>query len=235
MSNKLFVSLFFLSLCIVKSSVAFSFEHPDSLQSHEPKHNSIDSLILQTSENYSCTLIHNSFSKYDVLISKPNCGYSNIYNVPGVFNYGYHAYSLYLDNAISKPLLDTGISISKLNILLGTNREQIVFLDHSQRISKNIKIEVSYHSIVSLGFLTNELSKSKSFDLDLYCTKKFYQNNFGFHYRKIDVEENGGIVEGQKTAGLTKNKFDLLAVQLNSDKSYSSINNFFLQPNNQTK
>ena len=225
MANK-FTIIIFTLVFWMSSSEAKDFMVSDTLLVSAINNGNIDSVILETPENYSCSLIHNAFPVYDVLISKPS-GYQNFLKIAGEFNYGNNSYSSFL-NTTCKSLLDTGISISKLNVLLGTNREQIVFLDHSQRISKYVKINIMYHSIVSLGFLTNELSKSKTFSFELRVRKKQYENSFGFNYRKIDTQENGGIVNGQNTSGLTKNKFDLLSVQLASDKSLSAVNEFYL-------
>jgi hypothetical protein len=163
----------------------------------------------------------NAVPAYDVFVSRFSAAVNSDHNA-GTFRFGNNAYANFLTSPFMRPVLDTGISISRLNIVLGTSKEQLVFLDHSQRVSKSVRLGLSYHSIASLGFLQYQLTKNRSFGLDFVFSRNFYSCDIDYCYHKVDAQENGGILPGQKTEGITKGSFDLLLVNLAGEKWISA-------------
>ncbi|MBK7681922.1 MAG: hypothetical protein IPJ26_05360 [Bacteroidetes bacterium] len=71
----------------------------------------------------------------------------------GDFRFGMNAYRQYLNIPTSVLPLDTHLAFSQLRIVLGSKREQLIMLDHHQRISKRMTGSISYNNIVSWFFI----------------------------------------------------------------------------------
>jgi hypothetical protein len=133
--------------------------------------------------------------------------------VAGNFRFNSTAYDLQLLRSLPQLALDTNLAVSELRILLGSTREQLIFLDHRQRISRSLTGDINYHSIVSPGFTLNGLSVHRDFRLSFQWTKKWLDADISFRYGKVKAEENGGILDSQSVAGLNKNDFEELRVR----------------------
>ncbi len=169
-------------------------------------------------ENYRTSLLGSSFSYYDVLISRfadPIHPARIDENIPLALP----AFSNLLRLHSNNIQLDTTKAASRLNVILGSKREQILFLDHRQRLSKSLTWDLSYNSVVSEGFLIHQFSKFKGFHsgLSLHTQKYIFEAGYVFH--KVEAEENGGILPGQKTDNLSKSDYALLSVYLNDAQS----------------
>lgn len=132
--------------------------------------------------------------------------------VAGSFRFLSSPYEFQLSRILPELPLDTHLAVSELRILLGSTREQLIFLDHHQRLAKSLTGYINYHSIVSPGFTLNGLSVHRDFRLALSWQKNKFNTNVSFRYGKLRAEENGGIADSQLVAGLGKNDFEELRV-----------------------
>ncbi|MFN0187803.1 MAG: putative porin [Bacteroidia bacterium] len=135
----------------------------------------------------------------------------------GDFRFGMNAYRQYLN--IPSPILplDTHLALSQLRIVLGSKREQLILLDHHQRISKRMTGYVSYNNIVSPGFLLNSISRYRRLNLNLNFNAKKMSSSLALGFLKIKVDENGGVKPNQKVDGLSKSDYERLITFLPDD------------------
>ena len=135
----------------------------------------------------------------------------------GDFRFGMNAYRQYLN--IPAPILplDTHLALSQLRIVLGSKREQLIMLDHHQRISKRMTGSVSYNNIVSPGFLLNSISRYRRLNLNLNYKAKKMNSSLSAGFLKIKVDENGGVKPNQNVDGLSKSDYEQLATFLPDD------------------
>lgn len=164
---------------------------------------------------YRSLLFNASWPLYDVFISRWYALYQPVFYQAGDYRSGIRAYSNYLAVNSTLPLPDSAKSLSQLDILLGSKREQVFFLTHHQRAGKNSDFTLSYNSIVSEGFLKHQFGKMKGFSLRYNLELKRYRISPFYTFRKVDSEENGGMVPGADTKGFSKSDFQTLAVNLN--------------------
>ncbi|MBK9638401.1 MAG: hypothetical protein IPO63_11520 [Bacteroidetes bacterium] len=135
----------------------------------------------------------------------------------GDFRFGLNAYQQYLN--IPSPILplDTHLALSQLRIVLGSKREQLIMLDHHQRISKRMTGFVSYNNIVSPGFLLNCISRYRRLNLNLNFNAQKINSSLSVGFLKIKVDENGGVKPNQKVAALSKSDYERLITFLPDD------------------
>jgi Putative porin len=110
--------------------------------------------------------------------------------------------------------LDTHLALSQLRIVLGSKREQLIMLDHHQRLSKRMSGFLSYNNIVSPGFLLNSLSRYRRLNLNLDFTSKHVYSVLEVGFLKIAVDENGGVKPNQNVDGLSKSDYEQLSTFL---------------------
>jgi hypothetical protein len=135
----------------------------------------------------------------------------------GDFRWGFHAYQRFFNTAEPVLPLDTHLAHSRIKILLGSEREQALFVDHHQRVAKNAQATIGYHSIVSPGFLLNTLGFHKHFRFGLKHAARRYAVNAGFRYEKVKMDENGGVKPGQVTIGISRSDYEQLQTFLRDD------------------
>lgn len=136
----------------------------------------------------------------------------------GNFRFGFETYSDLLDLPVPSINLDTNRGLSLIRVALGSRREQMLFLDHYQRIAKDFFGGIAYHSVVSPGFLLNSFALQRYFKLHLNLRKKWLNSSFLFDYGKVEADENGGVIPGQSVDGLTRSAFEGLQTFLRDDK-----------------
>lgn len=135
----------------------------------------------------------------------------------GDFRFGMNGYQQYLNVPSPVLPLDTHIAFSQLRIVLGSKREQLILLDHHQRISKRMTGYLSYNNIVSPGFLLNSISRYRRLNLNLSYKAKKMNSSLSAGFLKIKVDENGGVKPNQKVDGLSKSDYERLITFLPDD------------------
>ena len=202
--------LFLLLLC--HPLLASSLFAPDSV----PQHTNLLPIHVPTEKYNHFALSGNPFI-YDRMLS-PFQFDSTICPLAGDFRFGMNPYQQYLDYDPSLIPLDTNLGVSLIRIVLGSKREQLLFLDHHQRISKHLSGSVAYNSIVSPGFLLNCFSFYRRFNIGLNYESALLHSTLNFKYGRIEADENGGIKDGQSIEGISKSTFEQLQTFLPDDK-----------------
>ncbi|MBL7923202.1 MAG: hypothetical protein JNL88_03300 [Bacteroidia bacterium] len=144
----------------------------------------------------------------DVLFLKP----------AGEYRFGIHAYSRFFNIKAPALDLDTNRGLSLISVLLGSKREQLLFLDHHQRISRRMSGKLSYNSIVSPGFLLNSFAVHRGFRISMDYSSAFFNSEIGFNYAKIESDENGGLKDGQVIDGISRSDYEQLQTFLSDDR-----------------
>ncbi len=215
---KKYLLVLFLGIIISQKAFSLSINLIPNDTSSIVKLKDIDSTLVKHIvpfkfiENYQQTFLDFQFPDYDVLLSRANS--SLRIPLANDYRFGFNCFSNYMRFKPSTLLLDTGQSISRLSLLLGTKREQLLFLDHKQNIGKNFTATLNYNSIASEGFLFHQFGKFKSFGLGLNYSNKIYSAISKYSYHKVEAEENGGIVIGQSIKGISKSDYGLLKLNL---------------------
>lgn len=154
---------------------------------------------------------------YDRLISSLQMD-SVIVPKAGSFRFGMNAYRQYFDMTPQIPVLDTHLAVTDIAIVLGGSREQLLFLNHTQRVVKRLTGQIGYSSLVSPGFLLNSLTKYRGLHLALFYKSRIFNSSFVYQNAKVEADENGGIKPGQEIEGLSKSDFQQLQTFLSNDK-----------------
>lgn len=164
-------------------------------------------------KNY-CSL--NSFASYDNVASRFNF----MPVVPSTeFNFGLPSRkSPFVPFAHASELKDSLKAVSKLYFSLGTKREQILFLDHIQRLSKSVRLFVNYHNLVSEGFYKNSFARNKNFLIGADFNSRTFDCIGSFAIHKSEFNEFGGINDSVNIEGLSKGDLAQLGVFLSGDK-----------------
>jgi hypothetical protein len=137
--------------------------------------------------------------------------------VAGSLRFGVNPYERLI--ALENPVLplDTNFAVSNISVVLGSTREQLLFLDHHQHITKKLSATISYHSVVSPGFVLNCLSVYRRFSSSLFFNSSWVNSSFNFTYSKVDADENGGIESDQQLDGRSRTDYEQLITNLSDD------------------
>jgi hypothetical protein len=185
-----------------------------------------DSASLNISD-YRRNYTNRKFGFYDNLISRFSV--SNYESLD--FNFGVRAFYDYTHQNFVYGNLDTLKAISNLQFVLGTKREQLLFLDHKQRLAKNLIAAFSYHSLVTEGFYKHSFAKSKAINAELnYSTEKYSAFAYA-NFNNLESNENGGLINEGQLNGLNKNQLLQLAVNLPADTRKNKSNFYGLKQN----
>ncbi len=178
---------------------------PDSLPTHIPP------------DKYNSFVLSGTPFSYDRLFSAFQ--YDSLpLPLAGQYRFGLNPYKQYFEMHSFLPPLDTNLGVSDIKVILGSTREQLLFLDHQQKISKRMTGQISYNSIVSPGFLLNCLAKFRRLKLGFNYNSNAVESFVGFQSAKVEADENGGIKPDQSIDGLSKSEFEQLQTFLSDDK-----------------
>lgn len=221
--------LFFLVLNIFHFNLSFS-QLPSPLVSSSVSNSSIllnDSSCLNFSD-YRRNFSNRNFGYYDNLISRFNVSYYDNLD----FDFGPKAFYCYTHPKFVYSNLDTLKAVSNLQFVLGTKREQLLFLDHKQRLAKGLTAAFSYHSLVSEGFFKHSFAKSKAINFELKYNSEKYSLFAYSNFNNLESNEYGGIINNSKSLnGLSKNDLLQFAVNLLSDSRKNKSNFYGLKQN----
>ena len=219
--KSLFVSFISISLFLLNLNSSFSAT-PDTLKVSPLDSIAKSKVYLKGSPDlFRSSLFGLSPARYDVLISR----FTTQESKPEFSFYdhglmGFRPY-LYLNREPLK--LDTGIAISKVAVVLGTKREQILFIEHVQRVSKRFMANLAYNSIIGEGFLLHQFTKFGGFSGGLSYNSKYYSASADYKFRRVKADENGGIVPGQSISNLSQSDYALLVINLKDAESVAKV------------
>ncbi len=164
-------------------------------------------------EEYTINIFHSDHHYYDNFISRFNLNDEFIY--ADDYQSGFNLFRNYLNiSSNDLTVADTLKSISRLNILLGSKREQLLFLDHQQNLGRKFGFNFSYNSATSPGFISEQFATYRAFDLGVRFLTNRYQASLQYNYHKVESKESGGIVDSLVIDGLSKSDILALPVKL---------------------
>lgn len=175
-----------------------------------------DTLPAFGNESFRASLLQLEPFQYDRLLSP--FGVEPFHAVDaGVFRFGIVPYE-HLFMRQNKTLeLDTNLGVSEVNVVMGSKREQLLFLDHRQRIARHMTGRLAYNSIVSPGFLLNSLGRYQRIFSGFDFSKGRVNSTLEFQYTRLSIDENGGVLPDQVVDGLSLSDFEQLKTILPDD------------------
>ena len=185
----IFVFIFCFSCTTVFSLNIFddNFFREDSASYLENNKNS-NNLV----NDYQLEFIHRSIKQYQNIGGL--CEFHFLRN--NFFNPGFDIYQDYHLNSktFSHRLLSN--YFSQLKYLLGTRKEQIISVNHQQKLWKGLSTGFIYRGIASPGFYKRQFNNIRNFKayLNFYSANEKYDISFIYFANKSIAQENGGIV-----------------------------------------
>lgn len=175
-----------------------------------------DSLVFSGNDAFRQYLLGLDPFSYDRMISP--LGDVPFHSVEaGQFRFGVEPYKQLFSREPKKLVLDTNLGVSEVNLVMGSKREQLLFLDHHQRLAKSLRGRLSYNSIVSPGFLLNSLGRYQRILAGVDFSKGRFRSSVDFQYNRLSIDENGGVLSGQDIDGLSLADYEQLKTRLSDD------------------
>lgn len=211
---------FLTSIFILFFFISFSFESnsdsskvlgviPDSIKVSFPLNYTFD-LSFSDSTNYntwndsSLTFIHRyAFHKYGFEWHNGNIGLSrnSIFYMYSKTDFGFQLGLNGFDNYFfsSEPLkiFQTRRPYTEISVVLGSNKEQIARLLHTQNVNENWNIAFRMNRTTSEGFYSRQNANFNSIQLQSNYTSKSkrYAAIFQSNFNRSNAFENGGVVD----------------------------------------
>jgi hypothetical protein len=167
-----------------------------------------------TPETFRPFVLHQPITYFDVLVNRYSG--SQISAPDDFYRTGFTAYHHYLFRPVNYPPLDTNKARSRVHLMLGTERDQLLFIEHQQNLGKGFKGGLHYHSLVSPGFLKNQLAKQKGFGMFLGVEKRRYSALLDFKDARVTANENGGIIDTLFIETPARSDLEVIPVNLNN-------------------
>ena len=167
-------------------SITISFRYLDTL-----KNDYLDSSIDDFNKIYTVpadyvTLGNNGTAAYPVLFSPL---------LKAGWDAGFHAFDLYKYTLGDTRFFKTTRPFTQMTYLLGSGKEQVIKILHTQNIKPNWNAGIEYRLISSPGFFQTQNSNINNyrFFTNYQGKRKRYAAYFTLLGNKINVSENGGI------------------------------------------
>ena len=220
-----------------KDSITISFRYLDSLKS-----DIIDSSISDFDRIYSVpayyvTLGNNGTAAFPVLFSPI---------LKAGWDAGFHAFDLYTYSIENTRFFKTTKPFTQLTYLLGSGKEQVISVLHTQNIKPNWNAGIDYRLISSPGFFQTQNTNHNNY--------RFFSNYQGKRKRyaayllllgnKLNSSENGGIQNDSflldpnrkkrfsvpvNLGGDVEQSFNVFSTTVNTGNFYSNFTAFFRQ------
>lgn len=165
-----------------------------------------------TPETFRPFALNQPITSYDILVNRYSG--SQLNTTDDFYRTGFTAYHNYIFRPVHYPDPDTNRSRSSVHAMLGTERDQMLFIEHKQNLGKGFSTGLHYQSLVSPGFLRNQIAKHKSFGLFLAMDKKRYSINTEYRDAKVNISENGGIIDTLITGAPPRSDLEVIPVNL---------------------
>jgi len=106
-----------------------------------------------------------------------------------------NSYSTYLFNTNNTPYYNTKRPFTNISYKSGSKKEQMLSLIHTQNINKYFNVSINYNLIAAQGHYLNQEVKDHSLALSSSFIRNQYSLHANFIVNKIDVMDNGGIID----------------------------------------
>ncbi|MFM9056777.1 MAG: putative porin, partial [Bacteroidota bacterium] len=167
---------------------------------------------------YNETLLSKSPFVYDRLLSPfPAKWFSS--TDAGSVRFGLNPYHELMNRQPNIPALDTNKGVSVLNVMLGSKREQLLYLDHVQHLGRHVTGWINYNSIVSPGFLLNAFARYQRVEsgFSFGDSSNKVRSQLEIAYKNLSADENGGVEDSVESVGLSFSDYEQLPTRLNDD------------------
>ena len=195
-------------------SITISFRYMDSLRSDH-----IDSSIDDFTKIYTVpasyvTLGNNGIASFPVLFSPI---------LKDGWDAGFHQFDLYKYTLEDTRFFKTTRPFTQLTYMLGSGKEQLIKILHTQNIKPNWNVGLEYRLIASPGFFQTQNSNDNSyrFFINYQGKRKRYAAYFVLLGNKLTVSENGGIQNDSFLVDPSRKKRFAVPVNLGGDVSQS--------------
>lgn len=199
----------YLLICFLSASVCFRVQ-AGTIGSNG------DSLVFTGNESFRQYLLGMNPFAYDRMIT-PFADEPFQSVEAGQFRFGLEPYKQLFFHPPRQLVLDTNLGVSEVNLVMGSKREQLLFLDHRQKLAKSMNGRLSYNSIVSPGFLLNSLGRYQRIMAGVDFSKGRFRSSVDFQYSRLSIDESGGILPGQDINGLSLSEYEQLKTRLQDD------------------
>ena len=159
---------------------------------------------------------------------------------------GFHSFDIYKFSINNTRFFKTTRPFTQLTYLLGTGKEQMIGVEHTQNIKPNWNAGIEYRLISSPGYFQNQNSNHNSYRFfsNYQGRKKRYAAYLVLLANKLSVSENGGIVNDSFLLDpRRKNRFtipvnlggnvtganNVFSAKVNTGNKYANFTAFFRQ------
>lgn len=211
-------------------SLGLGFEHRDDLKDTI----TITFKYLDSIRNIRIDTNLNDFYKYfsipateQYLGNNGNAGYSLIYSpyAKAGWDAGFHAFDAYKYTLENSRFFKTTKPYTRMNYELGTGKEQVVGIIHTQNPKPNLNFGLEYRLISAPGYFSSQNTNHKSYRLfsNYQGKRKRYGAYFMLMGNVLKSSENGGL---KYDSLLVDKTFKLFAIPVNLGGNNSSFNPF---------
>ncbi|MBC7626074.1 putative porin [Ferruginibacter sp.] len=211
-------------------SMGLGFEHRDDLKDSI----TVTFKYLDSIRNIRIDSNLNDFYKYfpipaaqQYLGNNGNAGYSLIYApfAKAGWDAGFHAFDAYRFTLENSRFFKTTKPFTRMNYELGSAKEQVVSIIHTQNPKPNLNFGLEYRLISAPGYFSSQNTNHKSYRLfsNYQGKRKRYAGYFMIMGNVIKSSENGGI---QNDSNLTDKNYKLFAIPVNLGGTNSNFNPF---------
>ncbi len=221
----------------LKDSITISFRYLDSLKSSVLDSSINDFNRIYSVPAYYVTLGNNGTAAFPVLFSPI---------LKAGWDAGFHAFDVYMYSIENTRFFKTTKPFTQLTYLLGSGKEQVINVLHTQNIKPNWNAGIDYRLISSPGFFQTQNTNHNNY--------RFFSNYQGKRKRyaayllllgnKINSSENGGIQNDSflldpnrkkrfavpvNLGGDVEETFNVFSTKVNTGNFYSNFTAFFRQ------
>ena len=211
-------------------SMGLGFEHRDDLKDTI----TISFKYLDSIRNIRIDTNLNDFYKYfpipvtqQYIGNNGNAGYSLIYTpfAKAGWDAGFHALDAYRYTLDNSRFFKTTKPYTRMNYELGTGKEQVVGIIHTQNPKPNLNFGLEYRLISAPGYFSSQNTNHKSYRLfsNYQGNRKRYAGYFMIMGNVLKSSESGGI---KNDSNLNDKTFPLFAIPVNLGGNQEGFNPF---------
>ncbi len=199
---------------IIKVPTKIHFFAEKDFYSFIPKADTIDQTLRHIEIFNPLHILHHTYIGNPGLASEPM-----VFDLPmnDQINSGLNTYSLYLMRPDDIKYFATNKRYTEINYDMGSKKEQILTLVHTQNVNKQFNFGFNFNKIGSDGYIKQSVSSITTLDyFNWYQSKNMRYNLFLCAiYNKIKNKESGGVKNDPDNDPLTKDNIDLASLAVN--------------------
>jgi len=167
-------------------------------------------------------------------IGNPGLAHQNLFFSPNLstgFDYGLHTYDLYRLEEKTVRFYHSFSPYTNIHYVMGPEEQQMLNIDHSQRVYKTLTLGMEANILNSLGAYSNQESSDRrvAFTGHYVSENNRYSAQALYSHNKFDNEENGGIVNDSIFENNVETDRSIYLVNLDNAKSLEKDSRIFLR------